>query len=109
MNITLTLGKRPHSYATVLETPDRSLRSAKTGVSGVVRSFRFWLRWCLPGSGWDILTRGPEPALEVTPESPDFVQSGVSGVERPGSPVLLGQKWSGLVRRAVRRLVWRLA
>src|SRR3954465_13041582 len=73
MNNTLTLGKRPHSCGTVLETPDRNLRSVKTGVSGVVRSFRFWLRWCLPGSGSDILTRGPEAAPEVTPESPDWV------------------------------------
>src|SRR3954466_4563894 len=81
MNNTLTLGKRPHSYATVLETP---------------------------GSGWDILSGGPEPTPEVTPESPDFVQSGVSGVGRPESPVLLGQDWSGSVRWEVRRLVRRL-
>src|SRR3954463_9052609 len=99
INSTQTLRKRPHSFATILETPDRSLRSAKTGVSGVVRSFRFWLRWCLPESGWDILTRGPEAAPEVTPESPDFVQTRVSGVGRPESPVLLGENWFGSVRR----------
>ena len=75
----------------------------------MVRSFRFWLRWCFPGPGWDILTRGPEAAPEVTPESPDFGQSGVSGVGRPESPVLLVKNWPGSVRRAVRRLVRRLA
>ena len=92
--MTHTLGKRPHTFATILETPDRSLRSAKTGVSGVVRSFRFWLRWCLPGHGWDILTRGPEAAPEVTPESPEFGHSGVSGVGRPESLAKLGRGWS---------------
>src|SRR4051812_41430262 len=39
------------------------------------------------------------------PESPDFGQTGVSGVGRPESPVLLVKKWTGSVRWPVRRLV----
>src|SRR3954470_8117838 len=108
MNSTLKLGKIPHSFDTFLETPDQSLRSAKTGVSGVVWSFRTYLRWGLQDQGWDILTRGLKAAPEDTPESPDFVQTGVSGAGRPEYPVLLVQVCSGSFRWAVRRLVRRL-
>src|SRR3954471_14586774 len=99
--MTHTLGKRPHTFTTVLETPDRSLRSAKTGVSGVVRSFRCWLRWCLTGLGWVIQMACPETGPEIGRSLRTWV--------RPESPVLLVKKCAGSVRWSVRRLVRRLS